>query len=426
MFTQLLACIKKEILLLSRDIGGLIILFIMPLILVVTVTKIQKSTYDSFSDTSIPILFLDNDQDSISSVIKKHVSAAGNLKIVSEIDNKNITEEQLQSEVFRGKYQVGIVIPKNLSKDLDYKINQNVEKILNQFAFDSTQIKYNKAVENKTIKLYFDPATSIAFKQNVLNILDKLITETENKSIYTAFQKEMGSDDNSAFQNDKFINFKEIVPQSSATTLKPNVTQHNVPAWTLFAIFFIIVPLSINIVKEKSLGTHIRLLVSPMPYSVQIMGKTITYLIISLFQFLMILCVAKFIFPLIDLPGFKTDGILLSIIGLTIFAALAAIGLGILIGTVAKTQEQSAPFGATLVVILAAIGGVWIPVFVMSDFMRHFSKISPMNWVLDGYYSLILRNQSIIQIIPNIILLTLFYIITLFAAIYYDKYKREE
>ena len=426
MFTQLLACIKKEILLLSRDIGGLIILFIMPLILVVTVTKIQKSTYDSFSDTSIPILFLDNDQDSISSVIKKHVSAAGNLKIVSEIDNKNITEEQLQSEVFRGKYQVGIVIPKNLSKDLDYKINQNVEKILNQFAFDSTQIKYNKAVENKTIKLYFDPATSVAFKQNVLNILDKLITETENKSIYTAFQKEMGSDDNSAFQNDKFINFKEIVPQSSATTLKPNVTQHNVPAWTLFAIFFIIVPLSINIVKEKSLGTHIRLLVSPMPYSVQIMGKTITYLIISLFQFLMILCVAKFIFPLIDLPGFKTDGILLSIIGLTIFAALAAIGLGILIGTVAKTQEQSAPFGATLVVILAAIGGVWIPVFVMSDFMQHFSKISPMNWALDGYYSLILRNQSIIQIIPNIILLTLFYFITLFAAIYYDKYKREE
>ena len=426
MFTQLLACIKKEILLLSRDIGGLIILFIMPLILVVTVTKIQKSTYDSFSDTSIPILFLDNDQDSISSVIKKHVSAAGNLKIVSEIDNKNITEEQLQSEVFKGKYQVGIVIPKNLSKDLDYKINQNVEKILNQFAFDSTQIKYNKAVENKTIKLYFDPATSVAFKQNVLNILDKLITETENKSIYTAFQKEMGSDDNSAFQNDKFINFKEIVPQSSATTLKPNVTQHNVPAWTLFAIFFIIVPLSINIVKEKNLGTHIRLLVSPMPYSVQIMGKTITYLIISLFQFLMILCVAKFIFPLIDLPGFKTDGILLSIIGLTIFAALAAIGLGILIGTVAKTQEQSAPFGATLVVILAAIGGVWIPVFVMSDFMQYFSKISPMNWALDGYYSLILRNQSIIQIIPNIILLTLFYIITLFAAIYYDKYKREE
>lgn len=425
MLSQLLACIKKEILLLIRDIGGLVILFIMPLILVVTVTKIQKSTYDSFAEASIPVLFIDNDQDSISAIVKKHISHSGNLKIVTELNGKKLTEDDLKSEVFKGKYQVGIVIPARLSKDLNYKINQNVEKILNEFAFDSTQVKYNQQVNPKTIKLYFDPATSLAFKDNVSNVLDKLITDTENKSIYKAFQQEMRSDD-LGFQNDKFIHFQEIVPEESKSVLKPNVTQHNVPAWTLFAIFFIVVPLSINIVKEKSLGTHIRLLTSPMPYAVQIIGKTITYLVISLLQFTMILCVAKLVFPLIDLPGFKTDGILFSIYGLTVFASLAAIGLGLLIGTIAKTQEQSAPFGATLVVILAAIGGVWIPVFAMSDFMQHFAKISPMNWALDGYYSLILRNQSFLQIVPNIILLTLFYIITLFAAIYYDKFRRED
>ncbi|MFV0148289.1 ABC transporter permease [Empedobacter falsenii] len=425
MLKQLLACIKKEILLLIRDIGGLVILFIMPLILVVTVTKIQKSTYDSFAEATIPVLFIDNDQDSISAVVKKHISQSGNLKIVSELNGKKLTEDELKSEVFKGKYQVGIVIPERLSKDLDYKINQNVEQILNEFAFDSTEVKYNQQVSPKTIKLYFDPATSLAFKDNVSNVLDQLITDTENKSIYKAFQQEMGSEELS-FQNEKFIHFQEIVPEDSKSILKPNVTQHNVPAWTLFAIFFIVVPLSINIVKEKSLGTHVRLLTSPMPYSVQIIGKTITYLAISLFQFTMILGVAKFVFPLIDLPSFKTDGILFSIYGLTVFASLAAIGLGLLIGTIAKTQEQSAPFGATLVVILAAIGGVWIPVFAMSDFMQHFAKISPMNWALDGYYSLILRNQSFIEIVPNIILLILFYIITLFAALYYDRFKRED
>ncbi|HJD86322.1 MAG TPA: ABC transporter permease [Empedobacter falsenii] len=425
MLKQLLACIKKEILLLIRDIGGLVILFIMPLILVVTVTKIQKSTYDSFAEATIPVLFIDHDQDSISAVVKKHISQSGNLKIVSELNGKKLTEDELKSEVFKGKYQVGIVIPERLSKDLDYKINQNVEQILNEFAFDSTEVKYNQQVSPKTIKLYFDPATSLAFKDNVSNVLDQLITDTENKSIYKAFQQEMGSEELS-FQNEKFIHFQEIVPEDSKSILKPNVTQHNVPAWTLFAIFFIVVPLSINIVKEKSLGTHVRLLTSPMPYSVQIIGKTITYLAISLFQFTMILGVAKFVFPLIDLPSFKTDGILFSIYGLTVFASLAAIGLGLLIGTIAKTQEQSAPFGATLVVILAAIGGVWIPVFAMSDFMQHFAKISPMNWALDGYYSLILRNQSFIEIVPNIILLILFYIITLFAALYYDRFKRED
>lgn len=425
MFSQLFACIKKEILLLRRDIGGLIILFVMPLILVVTVTKIQKSTYDSFSESSIPILFIDQDRDSISSIINQYISESGNLKIISELEGKQITEDQLQSEVFKGNYQVGIVIPPKLSHDLKYKINQNVEKILGEFAVENDEVVYNQQVEPKTIKLYFDPATSLAFKHSVTNILDKLITETENKSIYTAFQHEMGADD-LGFQNEKFIHFEEIIPETSKSFFKPNVTQHNVPAWTLFAIFFIIVPLSINIVKEKHLGTHVRLLVSPMPYSIQLIGKTITYLLISLLQFTLILCVAKYIFPLIDLPRFNTEGIVFPIYGLTLFAALAAIGLGILIGTIAKTQEQSAPFGATLVVILAAIGGVWIPVFAMSEFMQHFSKISPMNWALDGYYSLILRNQSFLQIIPSIILLTLFYIITLFAAVYYDRFKRQD
>jgi len=424
MLTQFLACIQKEMRLLSRDLGGLIILFLMPLILVITVTKIQKSTYDSFSESSIPVLFIDHDQDSISKVVQQHIAQSGNLKVVTELNGKALTEDILRKEVFKGNYQVGIVIPKNLSKELDYKINQNVEKILNEFAFEDSPSKYPLKVQPKTIKLYFDPATSIAFKDNVANVLNQLITATENKSIYKAFQNEMGTDD-LGFQNEQFIHFEEIIPENAQSTLKPNVTQHNVPAWTLFAIFFIIVPLSINVVKEKNIGTHIRLLASPMPYSVQIYGKTLTYLLISLLQFTMILLVAKFVFPLIDLPQFNTDGILFSIYILTFFAALAAIGLGLLIGTIAKTQEQSAPFGATLVVILAAIGGVWIPVFAMSDFMQYFAKISPMNWALDGYYSLILRNQSILQILPNIILLTLFYIITLIAAVYYDRFKRQ-
>ena len=136
--------------------------------------------------------------------------------------------------------------------------------------------------------------------------------------------------------------------------------------------------------------------------------------------------VGMYLFPYLSLPTLDLDGkfFLMSVVAL--FSGLAAIGFGILLGTIAKTQEQSAPFGATLVVILAAIGGVWIPVFAMSDFMQHFAKISPMNWALDGYYGLILRNQSFFQILPNIILLTLFYIVTLFAAIYYDKFKREE
>ena len=105
------------------------------------------------------------------------------------------------------------------------------------------------------------------------------------------------------------------------------------------------------------------------------------------------------------------------------FAGLAAIGLGLLLGTIAKTQEQSAPFGATFVVILAAMGGVWVPVFIMPKFMQTLSNISPMNWGLNAFYDVFLRNGSFLDILPELLLLLAFFIITTSIAILYNERK---
>ncbi|WP_420845242.1 ABC transporter permease [Maribacter litopenaei] len=105
------------------------------------------------------------------------------------------------------------------------------------------------------------------------------------------------------------------------------------------------------------------------------------------------------------------------------FAGLAAVGLGLLLGTIAKSQEQSAPFGATFVVILAAIGGVWVPVFAMPHFMQTISKLSPMNWGLNAFYDVFLRNVGIGEILPEISALFLFFIATTMVAIIYNERK---
>jgi len=105
------------------------------------------------------------------------------------------------------------------------------------------------------------------------------------------------------------------------------------------------------------------------------------------------------------------------------FAGLAAIGLGLLLGTIAKSQEQSAPFGATFVVILAALGGVWVPVFAMPKLMQTLSKLSPMNWGLEAFYDVFLRNANFSQLLPNISLLFLFFMVTLVISIVYNTRK---
>ncbi|RRJ90601.1 ABC transporter permease [Paenimyroides tangerinum] len=423
MWYKLLQAIKKEFLLLKRDIGGLITLFVMPIVLVITVTLIQDSAFQVVSETKIPVLVVDNDNNEISKAIHSQLQETGSLEIINQIDDQTVTEEMAKNAVFKGKYQFAIVIPKDLSKDLNKKVSQNVDQILGEFGLetDSTQTVIED-IPSKEIKLYFDPATQATFKNGIINAIDKMVAQIETKAIYSTFEDQMGSEI-SLNSNDKFISFKEIVPNLENDAV-PNSVQHNVPAWTLFAIFFIIVPLSINLVKEKNQGTYVRLITNPTPNILLILGKTATYLIICLIQFYLILAVALYLFPQMGLPQINVDGKLINLSILTLFAGLAAIGLGILLGTIAKTQEQAAPFGSTFVVILAALGGVWIPVFAMPTVMQFISKISPMNWALNGYYDIMLRNGGIKDIFPEILSLFLFFSLMLAIALIYDKKKR--
>ena len=418
--------VQKEILLLRRDFGGLVILFVMPLVLIITITLIQNATFKTISDNKIPVLLVDNDQGAIAKTVKENLDKSGAFSIVTQIDNQNLTEASAQEAVFKGKYQLAIIIPEKLSVDLQAKVDQNVNKILSGFGLeDSTATKKLEVVINqKEVRLYFDPATQMTFKNGVKSAIDKMISQIETQSIYKTFQDQLGEGDEPIFDQKSFITFKEIVPKINDKEILPNSVQHNVPAWSLFAIFFIVVPLSINIVKEKGQGTQIRLITNPVPYSLIIAGKTATYLLICMIQFLLMVAVGIYVFPYLNLPILDVSGKMILMIIVALFSGLAAIGFGILLGTVAKTQEQSAPFGATSVVILAAIGGVWVPVFAMPKMMQYVSHISPMNWGLNAFYDVLLRNGSIVDILPEISCLLLFFITTITIAILYDKKKR--
>lgn len=420
---KLWASVKKEGLLLQRDAGALIILFVMPLALIITVTLIQQGSFKTLSNAKIPVLLIDNDHGNVSKGIRENLENSGSFEIVSEKEGQPLTEAQARDEVFKGRYPMAVIVPENLSADLNQKVQVNVDKILKDVGLGEDSLAAFREVEPKEIRLYFDPATQLAFKSAVKNNIDKMVSELEVQSVYALFQEQL-SDSVAILSQKSFLHFQEIMPVDGSREVIPNATQHNVPAWTLFAIFFIVIPLSINLVKEKGQGTLVRLRTLPMPYMVVIMGKTLTFLVICMIQFYLMVAVGVFLFPLLGLEPLQVGGKLLLMSLVALCSGFAAIGFGILLGTVSQTQEQSAPFGATSVVILAAIGGVWVPVFAMPAFMQFVSGLSPMNWGLNAFYDVILRNSDLGTILPRLTLLLVFFVIMVGISILYDEKKR--
>jgi len=95
------------------------------------------------------------------------------------------------------------------------------------------------------------------------------------------------------------------------------------------------------------------------------------------------------------------------------------------VGTIARTHQQAAIFASISVVILAAVGGIWVPVFVMPPFLREISVASPLNWGLNGFYDILVRNARLADVMHYGIWMILFSIGCLLIALYYHKSRNE-
>jgi ABC-2 type transport system permease protein len=426
MMHKLFASIKKEMLLLVRDWGGLGILFIMPAILLIVITLIQQSTFKDASQNIMPMVLVNLDKGELGETIEENIKKAENLKLIQTWKNLPIDEDIARQLVSDGKYQIALVVPEGLSENLESNIHYNVEKILAEFIDgenDSVSSESSKTSDKNLnkVKIYFDPAVGETFKTAVKNDIEKLVSKVESRKIYSVFEDQMGIEADHDLLEESSIKFEEVVAQKGKDGIVPNTVQHNVPAWILFGIFFIVVPLGINIVKEKNLGTNIRIRTSPVSYATIASGKIITYLFICLIQFAVMLLIARFIFPPLGLIPFNPGMKIFSMIIVVIFSSLAAIGMGILIGTIMKTQEQSAPFGAIFTIILSAMGGIWVPVYLMPEIMQKVAVFSPMNWGISAFYDIILRNGNILDVSKELLFLFLFFVATFVLSLIINK-----
>src|SRR3990172_7074063 len=81
---------------------------------------------------------------------------------------------------------------------------------------------------------------------------------------------------------------EEYVARGNKTVI-PNSVQHNVPAWTLFAMFFIVIPFASSMIKEREDGSLSRLLTMPCSYGTIMVSKILVYLVVCFLQFVLIM-----------------------------------------------------------------------------------------------------------------------------------------
>lgn len=196
----------------------------------------------------------------------------------------------------------------------------------------------------------------------------------------------------------------------------PTSVQQNVPAWALFGMFFIVVPLGGSLIRERQDGTLVRLLTLPVPYVTLLSGKLIAYVFVCMAQFSIILLAGKFVLPILGTPVLEMGSSPAAILLVVVSAALAAAGYGVMLGAISRTYEQASMFGPVSVVIAAALGGFIVPVYVMPELMQKISSYSPLAWGLNALIDIFVRQGDTRSVLPEIFYLLSFFTGTMLIA----------
>jgi ABC-2 type transport system permease protein len=424
-----LSVCRKETLLLIRDKSGLAMLFIMPVVLIVISSLMQEFGWSSLTkDPSVQVLFVDNDQDSLGMKIKTGFKGSESFEVIDSLNHKPITSATAKNAVKKGDYLIAIVVPKGATAAMRANVRLSVAKTLAGFGIGNPRlldgIVFRDSVD---VTIYFDPTVKKTFKNALISSVRENYYKFQTDWVFRTFNQEialqmpMYHPPKEAFND--LLRFKEVFPSYREVEALPNATQHNVPAWTIFAMFFIVIPLTQSLIQERESGSLFRMLTMPVPYMTLLMGKVGVYLVVCLVQTAAMLLAGILLLPLFGLPMLVLGDDLLGLFVMTVVVAMAAVGYGLMIGTIAKTHQQAASFGSISVIILAAMGGLWVPIYLMPHFMRSVAVLSPLNWAITGYYSIFLRGGSLWQIAPQAVKLLIFFLSTVIITAIYHKYK---
>ncbi|MDA3952840.1 MAG: ABC transporter permease [Bacteroidales bacterium] len=423
---RLLSSIYKEFLVLIRDRAGLAILFIMPLVLILIMTVIQDATFKTVKEVDISMILVNNDKDNLGEAISKGLYSSNFFKIVEEIDGVKITEELAEELVAKGEYKIGIIIPERATEAIRGNVNALINKSFKSFNIPGVKKRTKKSTIDVTI--YIDPVTSPSFRNMVMSSLKEFTSQLEIEMFFKNFSEAltqlMPDQKPIKFESFETIKYQEINASTTGVTKLPNSVQHNVPAWTMFAMFFIVLPMAGNIIKEREDGSAFRLKTMPGSFVTVMFSKIFVFLGVAFLQFILMLLVGVYIMPLLGLPQLEIGPHKIALAVMALASGLAATGYGVAIGTIATTHEQAATFGAVSIIIFAALGGIWVPVYIMPPAMRILSQFSPLQWGLNGFYDILLRGGDLFVVLAETGKLLFFFILMLIIAIVYNNYNK--
>lgn len=358
----ILFIIQKEFRQIFRNKGMLPIIFVMPLMQLLILSNAA-----SFEVKNIQFSYIDNDCSSASRELISKFEASSYFKIIKKFDTKIAANQEMQ----KGNVDVILEIPNHFEQNL----------IKEKTAFLSVSINAIDGASAGIENVYLTQIIT-SFNQNIQSKLirysDGAIAQPEN--IITI----------PSFWYNNTLNYK--------TFMVPGILVLLVTMITLFLS-------SMNIVREKEIGTLEQINVTPIKKHQFIIGKLFPFWVLGLVILTVGLTIAKLVF---NVPILGNIGLIYLF---TSIYLLVILGIGLFISNHTETQQQAMFIAWFFMVIFILMSGLFTPIESMPQWAQNITLFNPIRYFVEIIRMVMLKGATFSDIALQ------FYIIALYAFI---------
>ena len=173
----------------------------------------------------------------------------------------------------------------------------------------------------------------------------------------------------------------------------------------------------LSVAREREQGTFDQLLVTPFR-PVEIMaGKALPSMLVGIVQATLVLLVAQLWFRIPFAGSFFT-----LYAGMSLFV-LAAIGIGLLLSSVARTMQEAMLFSFLLIMPFSLLSGLTTPISSMPEALQYLTLINPLRYAIEIAHRVYLEGASLSMLIPQLWPLALMALVTLSAASWMFRHR---
>ena len=355
----------KDLLQLSRDFRTFMFLLIMP----IAFTFLFGFAFGSFgggnSDSRLPVGYISQDSHWVTNSLHDLLDKSEVIRLDENIFHSTTDLEKLVAD---GDLAAAIIVPHGYGKAM----LKNKDARLIVIADKGTQAWTTIEAELLALTDRLDSAVRTA---TILSDID-----SDRMPIDYAFKKSLSAWDEPPIAITETTSL--AVKKTSGGGMS---SAHNSPGFMLqFAIAGLLTAAQI-IVSERKSRTLQRLLTTATQRIHIILGHYLALFLLIFTQFTILIIFGQFVLK-VDYLRVPSATLLVAL-----SAALCISALGLLIGILARSEEQAIVFSLVPMFVFSGLGGAWVPLEVTSATFSAIGHLTPLAWGLDGFENICAR-----------------------------------